>query len=264
MLPGIPPTGRRVEIPLVAIVHFRGDKLVHEHIYWDQASVLVQIGCLDPAGLPVAGRRNSTKGGGPDPPQQHADAELADQRRQIPGLTRRRRLVGPGPSANPRREIVPVTAWEQLAFRGRSCLQHRTAIRGYIGFLIDYLSDGHSAARALRPMRPRHDGGSPRMISPPPNLTAARRAQGTSLRVAACIGALALLAACASQGPGPVRLRRRRAMPLTPAATTRRPAHPRIRGDPISARPPSGSTCRTLGFVVMRVELGGNEISTAS
>jgi len=55
MLPGIPPTGKAVEIPMVAVVHFRGGKLVHEHIYWDQASVLVQIGKLDPAGLPVAG-----------------------------------------------------------------------------------------------------------------------------------------------------------------------------------------------------------------
>ncbi len=32
MLPGVPPTKRRVEVPLVAIVRFRGDKLVHEHI----------------------------------------------------------------------------------------------------------------------------------------------------------------------------------------------------------------------------------------
>ena len=55
MLPGIAPTGRAVEIPLVAVVRFDGDKLVHEHIYWDQASVLVQIGKLDPTGLPVAG-----------------------------------------------------------------------------------------------------------------------------------------------------------------------------------------------------------------
>ena len=61
MLPRIAPTGRKVEIPLVAIVHFRGDKLVHEHIYWDQASVLVQIGCLDPAGLPVAGVETARK-----------------------------------------------------------------------------------------------------------------------------------------------------------------------------------------------------------
>ncbi len=62
MLPGIPPTGRPVEIPLVAIVQFNGDKLVHEHIYWDQASVLVQIGRLDPAGLPVAGADTARKG----------------------------------------------------------------------------------------------------------------------------------------------------------------------------------------------------------
>lgn len=55
MIPGIEPTGRLVEVPMVAIVQFQGDKLVHEHIYWDQASVLVQIGRLDPAGLPVTG-----------------------------------------------------------------------------------------------------------------------------------------------------------------------------------------------------------------
>ena len=61
MLPGIPPTGKRVEVPLVAIVKFRGDKLYNEHIYWDQASVLVQIGLLDPKGLPVAGIETANK-----------------------------------------------------------------------------------------------------------------------------------------------------------------------------------------------------------
>jgi carboxymethylenebutenolidase len=61
MLPGVPPTGRRVEIPLVAIVHFRDGKLAHEHIYWDQASVLVQLGLLDPRGLPVAGAATARK-----------------------------------------------------------------------------------------------------------------------------------------------------------------------------------------------------------
>jgi len=61
MLPGIPPTGKRVEVPLVAIVRFRGDKLAHEHIYWDQASVLVQLGLLDPATLPVAGIETARK-----------------------------------------------------------------------------------------------------------------------------------------------------------------------------------------------------------
>ena len=61
MLPGIPPTGRKVEIPTVAIIQFEGDKLVHEHIYWDQATVLVQIGLLDPRGLPVAGVETARK-----------------------------------------------------------------------------------------------------------------------------------------------------------------------------------------------------------
>ena len=61
MLPGIEPTGRYVEVPLVAIVCFRGDKLYNEHIYWDQASVLVQIGKLDAAGLPVAGSETAQK-----------------------------------------------------------------------------------------------------------------------------------------------------------------------------------------------------------
>jgi carboxymethylenebutenolidase len=54
LLPGIPPTGRRVELPFVAIVQFEGDKIAHEHLYWDQASVLVQVGLLDRA-LPVRG-----------------------------------------------------------------------------------------------------------------------------------------------------------------------------------------------------------------
>ena len=61
MLPGIEATGKYVEIPLVAIVNFRGDKLYHEHIYWDQASVLVQIGKLDRGGLPVAGGETAKK-----------------------------------------------------------------------------------------------------------------------------------------------------------------------------------------------------------
>jgi carboxymethylenebutenolidase len=61
MLPGIAPTGREVSVPTVAIVQFHGGKLVHEHIYWDQTSVLVQIGKLDPAGLPVAGAETARK-----------------------------------------------------------------------------------------------------------------------------------------------------------------------------------------------------------
>jgi len=55
ILPGVAPTGKRVEVPMVAIVQFRGDKLCKEHIYWDQASVLVQLGLLDASRLPVTG-----------------------------------------------------------------------------------------------------------------------------------------------------------------------------------------------------------------
>jgi carboxymethylenebutenolidase len=61
MLPGVQPTGKYVEVPLVAIVAFRGDKLYHEHIYWDQASILAQIGLLDPATLPIAGAETARK-----------------------------------------------------------------------------------------------------------------------------------------------------------------------------------------------------------
>jgi len=61
LLPGLAPTGKYFEVPMLAVVCFRGDKLYNEHIYWDQASVLVQIGVLDPAGLPVAGIQTAKK-----------------------------------------------------------------------------------------------------------------------------------------------------------------------------------------------------------
>ena len=61
MLPGIQPTGKRVEVALVAIVRFRDGKLAHEHIYWDQASVLKQIGLLTDSSLPVFGAESARK-----------------------------------------------------------------------------------------------------------------------------------------------------------------------------------------------------------
>src|SRR6202041_88046 len=61
MLPGVSPTKRRVEVPLVVIVHFRDGKLAHEHIYWDQASVLKQIGLLTDESLPVVGAETARK-----------------------------------------------------------------------------------------------------------------------------------------------------------------------------------------------------------
>jgi carboxymethylenebutenolidase len=61
MLPGVRPTGKHVKIPLVVIVHFRDGKLAHEHIYWDQASVLAQLGLIDASTLPVAGVETAEK-----------------------------------------------------------------------------------------------------------------------------------------------------------------------------------------------------------
>src|SRR5262249_5064148 len=61
LLPGIPPTGRRLELVTVVVVYFEGGKIHHEHIHWDQASALVQLGLLDPAKLPVAGPEAARK-----------------------------------------------------------------------------------------------------------------------------------------------------------------------------------------------------------
>jgi carboxymethylenebutenolidase len=61
MLPGVAPTGKHVRVALVVIVHFRDGKLAHEHIYWDQASVLAQLGLIDADKLPVAGVESAEK-----------------------------------------------------------------------------------------------------------------------------------------------------------------------------------------------------------
>jgi carboxymethylenebutenolidase len=61
MLPGVEPTGKHVKVALVVIVHFRDGKLAHEHIYWDQASVLVQLGLIDSTKLPVVGVESAEK-----------------------------------------------------------------------------------------------------------------------------------------------------------------------------------------------------------
>ena len=53
MLPNVAPTNKKVEIGVVVVVKFENGKIAHEHIYWDQASVLAQVGLLDPKNLPV-------------------------------------------------------------------------------------------------------------------------------------------------------------------------------------------------------------------
>jgi carboxymethylenebutenolidase len=67
-LPGVAPTGRRVEIPMAVVIEFQGDRIASEHIYWDQASVLVQIGLLDAGKLPVAGVETAEKMRDPERP----------------------------------------------------------------------------------------------------------------------------------------------------------------------------------------------------
>jgi carboxymethylenebutenolidase len=61
LLPGVPPTGKRVRLAVCVVAGFADGKLTHEHIYWDQACVLVQVGLLDPAGLPVTGAEQAEK-----------------------------------------------------------------------------------------------------------------------------------------------------------------------------------------------------------
>jgi carboxymethylenebutenolidase len=61
ILPGVAPTGRKVTIPFVVVVGFEGDKIAYERIYWDQASMLVQLGLLDGAALPVTGAEQTAR-----------------------------------------------------------------------------------------------------------------------------------------------------------------------------------------------------------
>jgi carboxymethylenebutenolidase len=61
LIPGVRPTGKYVELPHVVVMKFVGNKIAHEHIYWDQASILAQIGLLDTNSLPVKGIEQSRK-----------------------------------------------------------------------------------------------------------------------------------------------------------------------------------------------------------
>ena len=85
LLPGVPPTGRRVELPIVIVVGTEGGKVAYEHIYWDQASLLVQVGLLDPVGLPVAGAEQARKLLDPSLP---GNALLSGRKEGAPPLAR--------------------------------------------------------------------------------------------------------------------------------------------------------------------------------
>ena len=101
MLPGINPTGRRIAVPVVVVVGFEDGKVHHEHIYWDQASVLVQAGLLDPDDLPVVGSAQAEGSRGPNSPEERAPYQhkLGTARRPD-----QRRLPRGGPTAPLREE----------------------------------------------------------------------------------------------------------------------------------------------------------------
>jgi carboxymethylenebutenolidase len=80
LLPGIPPTGKRVEVPFVAVVQFEGDKIAHKHLYWDQASVLVQVGLLDRT-LPVRGGEIAAQVLNPTQPMNELISRAANEKR---------------------------------------------------------------------------------------------------------------------------------------------------------------------------------------
>jgi carboxymethylenebutenolidase len=71
ILPGVAPTGRQVEVPHVAVVGFENGKVAYERIYWDQASLLVQIGLLDDRELPVVGSEQARVVRDPTRPRNH-------------------------------------------------------------------------------------------------------------------------------------------------------------------------------------------------
>ena len=78
LLPGVAPAGKRVELPFVVIVQFEGDKVAHEHLYWDQASVLVQVGLLDRS-LPVRGGETAAQVLNPTQPMNELIRRASDK-----------------------------------------------------------------------------------------------------------------------------------------------------------------------------------------
>ncbi len=81
ILPGVPPTGKKVTLAVIVVVQFEGSKISDERIYWDQASVLTQIGLLDPKRLPVVGKEEAAKVLRPSDQPSNRLIEQATQRR---------------------------------------------------------------------------------------------------------------------------------------------------------------------------------------
>jgi hypothetical protein len=58
VLPGVAPTNKKVEVIVVSVVGMRAGKIWSERFYWDQASVMFQVGLLDPDEVPEEFKKN--------------------------------------------------------------------------------------------------------------------------------------------------------------------------------------------------------------
>jgi hypothetical protein len=90
-LPGVAPTGRPVELLVVAIVGFRDGKIDYEHLSWDQGSLLVHI-VAGPGGCGGVARR---VGGPPEGKHRVPGVRVVGGRRSVtvafgprPGMSR--------------------------------------------------------------------------------------------------------------------------------------------------------------------------------
>ena len=79
-LPGVPPTGKPVRLPVVVVAGFEDGKVAYERIHWDQVSLLVQVAALDPSDLPASGDEQTAKLFEPDHPCNGLIARAANQR----------------------------------------------------------------------------------------------------------------------------------------------------------------------------------------
>ena len=95
MLPGVRPTGKYVEVPLVVVMKIKNGKVAHEHIYWDQASVLAQVGLLDPQNLPVSGE-DQAKRLAELSKRLAGDSSKHSHDFTLPAMTREKKLAGRG------------------------------------------------------------------------------------------------------------------------------------------------------------------------
>jgi carboxymethylenebutenolidase len=59
VLPGIPPTGKRIEFAMVVVVYTEDGKISAENLYWDNATILRQAGRLPDPALPVLGAESA-------------------------------------------------------------------------------------------------------------------------------------------------------------------------------------------------------------